>query len=541
MNTGWLLRGEGGSPIDRAQRPAKTPTTVRARSVCTTEFDSIEEEGKPKEMTRPSEQERYGSSKRDVDELKGAVLRALSAGRADRADELISLLVSMQERRPDRLAKSLCDLASRAARVREFAVARRWLDVALARAPDDPIVWAQVADLLGVSSDNDARLACTERMIERFPDHPTALGSRASALRAAGKWDDAIEVLDRLLARHPDDRYARTGRAVVLQRLGRLDDAELDYRDALARFPGDEIAWTGLGRVFRARGQLRRAIGVLTEATVRFPGCRRAHGSLGDALLARGDAVAARRHCAEAVRRGPGDLAAVRALARALMIAGESRAANEEVIWIAGHARALGAPTVARAVIAKELGDLGNAYTQLRTLEQKKCLDANGVIDLALVLMRLGNPAEAEVVASQASNAKPSSMGEWLVEIGRGLMMVRQRSRQAAAEGVLRAALDCPFPEHRARALNGLTLLDLVRGVTRPDRMWPGDATEFAWIAQARAVLSAFALRDGAALVAALASCPSGLWGPSRLRRLGEEVAPIRGEVFDALVEVVLT
>lgn len=486
--------------------------------------------------------------KRWVDAQKDSIIAALGGRDPALAHALIDELVRAQraDGRSDLAAKSLCDLAKRAERIGAFEHASTWLEEARTLAPEDPIVWAQLVELMRAQRRPGERLAWSERMIARLPNDPLALTTRASTLHATGQLAEALEAYDRAVAVDQRCVHAWTGRSAVRRSLGQLAEAEAEFEEATHVFPDDPVVWAGFAGVVRDRGHLSRAVLVYQRGIARLPNNARLCVGLGELMLALGRPDEALALLEEAQRRDPADLSGARGRAKVLVAMGRRADARAVADGVAPRDRGGVVARVMRGEVAKDGNQLEEAVLHFRKVLGQGRLDAAARTAFALTTMRLGRIWEAERIlrtAAAESYDRPATAGRWAVRLARSLLSVRRRGTAIDAVG-LEAVRSCPFVETAARAAHAIALSAIVRGALEEATKALAGAprVEAAAVTSTRRILGAVAARDRSAFAEAVARCHLRVWALRVLAKYGSELpSPAHDDqTFDALVELVL-
>ena len=197
---------------------------------------------------------------------------AFATGQAPRAYELLS--------RAAALAPERSDLIRERARV-ELALGRTEVSEAscrsaLDRAPDDPIGWNLLGEILA-RSDGSAAEAAWQRALELDPDSAETHFHLGNAARRRGMLDAAIAHYEHALRSAPSHAGVLNNLGLALQSLGQLDRAEGCYREVLDVDPPHADALANLAtllhdqnRVDEAVDAYNRAVAVRREFPVRF-------------------------------------------------------------------------------------------------------------------------------------------------------------------------------------------------------------------------------------------------------------------------------
>jgi len=214
---------------------------------------------------------------------------------------------------------------------------------------------------MGQARDHEYLAACVRA---DHPDETIILEALVQGYRAALQFNHAGHWLDYWVERFPDDWLARQWRAEHLQAFGRLDQASGEYRKLLELRPDHDEAHLRLGLIALAnRAQAPEAEGHLQKFLDLHPG--------------HPEALLGLARC----RRDQGDLAAAADFVEQVL---DKRPSDAEAALLFGAIRA-------------EQGQHEAALSWLRKADQGGADPQATQFQLALVLKRLGKPAEAEV------------------------------------------------------------------------------------------------------------------------------------------------
>ncbi len=204
-------------------------------------------------------------------------------------------------------------------RTEDVAVLRTAFYAELVRkAPRDPWVHYELANLLRDSHRRDEAVAEYRLAIDLDPRHAAALTNLATVVHEDGQLDVAVTFYRRALAAEPDFVPAHFNLANALRARGRSDEAMRHYREAVRLEPTLAAAHNNLGEVLASRGQLELALERFREAVRLNPTSATALGNLGAAFGAAGRVDEAVAHLRRALQIDPGNEAARRNLELAL-------------------------------------------------------------------------------------------------------------------------------------------------------------------------------------------------------------------------------
>jgi tetratricopeptide (TPR) repeat protein len=138
-------------------------------------------------------------------------------------------------------------------------VARNLCKNALAAAPDDPLLRAQLAALDQLSGDLAGAATNAQRAVKLLPSSSENWSQLGVILAKQQKYEDAAAAFRRAFQLDPEDVWALQNLAQSLNDLGRRDEAIREYRHALAVKPRFGPAWLALGQIFEEMGRKAEA------------------------------------------------------------------------------------------------------------------------------------------------------------------------------------------------------------------------------------------------------------------------------------------
>jgi len=138
-------------------------------------------------------------------------------------------------------------------------VAQDLCENALAIAPDDPLLRAQLAaldQLSGDLTDATANAVCAAKLL---PSSSEAWSQLGVILAKQQKYEEAAADFRRAFQLNPEDVWSMENCAQSLKDLGRRDEAIREYRHALAVKPRFGLASLGLGQMYEEMGRKAEA------------------------------------------------------------------------------------------------------------------------------------------------------------------------------------------------------------------------------------------------------------------------------------------
>jgi nucleoside-diphosphate-sugar epimerase/tetratricopeptide (TPR) repeat protein len=225
--------------------------------------------------------------------------------RANRRDEAIAAAEAVLLRNPDH-APALNLLGVLHRQRADFPRARRYLERAAARDPDNETAWINLGNVnLDMEAADDA-VAAYERGLAAAPTRTDTLRLLGNALVRAGRDADAMARLDAAV-QGLGSVAALRDRARAHYTGGRVDRALADLDAALLLRPGDVDLRLVKAQMLRLSGSAHEAAGLLRELVAEAPDHADVHLSLADALLTEERRERANEHYRKAVSLRPDD------------------------------------------------------------------------------------------------------------------------------------------------------------------------------------------------------------------------------------------
>jgi tetratricopeptide (TPR) repeat protein len=198
----------------------------------------------------------------------------------------------------------------------------------LARRPDMPQAYLQLAYLERARGRLDEAIAASRRAVELRPRDPEALSLNAAYLTEAGRAREAVELLAPHVEAGESDVDLLIALGVAQARAGRPDDALATFARAKGRDPSDAMVLVNIGTVHLMRGERAEARRAFEAALALDDGVARAHNSLGVIASEEGRTAEAIEHWRRAVDLDPGDYQTLFNLGMTLREAGRAAEAR---------------------------------------------------------------------------------------------------------------------------------------------------------------------------------------------------------------------
>jgi cellulose synthase operon protein C len=312
--------------------------------------------------------------------------------------------------------------------------ARAAFDRALSLAPEDPLIWIDIARFRRARGDIGGAIEAADRAVSLDPGSADALVVRGELMRGQYGLQAALPWFDRALEVEPDHLTALLERATTYGDLGRMRDMLADTRAALAASPGEPTAFYlqamlagrarnwDLARALLQRtghrfedlpaamllasaidyetGNAERAVRRLERLVAAQPANRRARRLLAAAQWRVGDAATTTETLRPIVDRPDADSYSLALIGQALESLGDPRAALYLARAAAPRARL---PSASPAPLSSEEID------RLRLLAARQSDAAPAQINLIRALIGRGMHAEALDRALRLRAANPGA------------------------------------------------------------------------------------------------------------------------------------
>lgn len=204
------------------------------------------------------------------------------------------------------------------------------LEKALAAAPDDPAVHANLAEACRAGGALDRAAECCRRALDLQPAFPQAANNLGLILLATGETAAAVEQFRHTVTLRPDVALFHNNLGNALRLHGEVPTAVAAFEEAVRLDPGCAEARANLGQLLLELNARERALPHAREAVRLRPDLAEAYNALGNVLRALGRFDEARQSFREAVRLNPGLAVTYNNMAQALQEEGQLR---EALAW----------------------------------------------------------------------------------------------------------------------------------------------------------------------------------------------------------------
>jgi tetratricopeptide (TPR) repeat protein len=132
-------------------------------------------------------------------------------------------------------------------------------ETAVAAAPDDPWLYAQLASYKLMTGDLAGAATAAQREVQLLPSSPESWSQLGLILVQQKKFEDAANAFQRAFQVDSQDVWSLQNLAQSYVKLGRREDAAREYHRVLAIKPRFGLAWLGLGQLLEEAGHKTEA------------------------------------------------------------------------------------------------------------------------------------------------------------------------------------------------------------------------------------------------------------------------------------------
>lgn len=302
------------------------------------------------------------------------------------------------------------------------AAALRELAFAAQLAPEDTLIWSDIARARFGTGDVAGALAAADRAVALDPQNVDALIQSGNLLRDRYGYAAALPWYERALSVQPGNIAAMLERAATLGELGRNRDMLAQTRAVLVADSGNAQAFY-LQAVLAARaGDWGLARSILYRIGPRLNGVPGFHLLAGVVDLAQGSEEQALNNLRAVVERQPDNMIARRLLGRTLWSSGDDRGAIDTLRPIADRPDADSYTLTVMGRACEHLGDraaagryLDRAAQPLRPAATSFAAAGRGPVADMRQLVALGRVGEAIDIAQGIERANPGSPGAMML------------------------------------------------------------------------------------------------------------------------------
>jgi tetratricopeptide (TPR) repeat protein len=127
-------------------------------------------------------------------------------------------------------------------------------EAALARWPEDAVLWEELGEIKQAEGDYAGAVAATERSLDEVPSSDECWLHYGILLAKEEKYEEAVTAFEHDLALDPRAVWARHNLAECLEKLGRRDEAVAEFKRTIAEKPDYGTAWLSLGELYETMG-----------------------------------------------------------------------------------------------------------------------------------------------------------------------------------------------------------------------------------------------------------------------------------------------
>lgn len=266
---------------------------------------------------------------------------------------------------------------------------------ALAIAPADPYLHAELASIKLDMEDPDGALPAAQKAVELLPSSGEFWAELGAVLVKLTNYAEAATAFSRAVELNPEDVWSQNNLAQALVKLGRRDEAERTYREAVATKPRFGIAWLGLGLLLEEDGKQEEAKECFQKAVENRIHRAPELTALARFCQSRGWVEAAATNYLDAVKLSPADASLRLEAGRALAAAGKN---SDAAIQYQEAARLAPGLVQARYLYGLELGREGRhaeAVEEFRAAVRLMPELVEARLNLGMALINAGREGEA--------------------------------------------------------------------------------------------------------------------------------------------------
>jgi tetratricopeptide (TPR) repeat protein len=142
-----------------------------------------------------------------------------------------------------------------------LSAAQSAAETALARWPDDAVIWQRLAEIKQASGDFPGALTAVQSAIDRLPSDPDEWLLKGILLAQGEQYQEALTAFRRVADLNPQAVWARHNLALCLEKLHRDDEAIAEFKKVLALKPTYGTGWLALGELYESMGRTNDADG----------------------------------------------------------------------------------------------------------------------------------------------------------------------------------------------------------------------------------------------------------------------------------------
>ena len=309
-------------------------------------------------------------------------------------------------------------------------------------APRNPVIVAQLAQLLVASGDDRAAIPLLRDVLAANPGSAAAAYQLALALQRTGAVNEAIPLLQKAADGEPGNAEILTNLGMALCQAQRAKDAVPVLQKAVALSPGNATAHENLAAAYIQLSQFDDAVAQLREALRLTPEAPQLHYDLGLALKMKDDDADAIPEFEAAEKQNPSAPEPPYALGLLYLQAGRYADAERELRTTLRLQPQNGEGWATLGSIENHLSKLPEAATALEEAIRQRPNQPDPYLILAEVLVKEKQPEEAAAERKKAAELMRANMNRQRAEVScnSGNDWLKQ-GKLAEAEAAFRDAL----------------------------------------------------------------------------------------------------
>lgn len=311
-----------------------------------------------------------------------------------------------------------------------------------ALAPQNPVIRAQLAQLLAAGGDDRAAIPLLRNAAAANPRSAAAAYQLALALQRTGEVNEAILLLQKAAAADPANAEILTNLGMALCQAQRAKDAVPVLRNAVSLAPANPTARENLAAAYIQLSQFDDAVAQLRQALRLAPDAPQLHYDLGLALKMKDDEADAIPEFEAAEKQNPSASEPPYALGLLYLQAGRYVDAERELQASLRLQPQNGDGWATLGSIENHLSKLPEAVTALQEAIRQRPNQPDPYLILASVLVKQNQPEQAAAERRKASDLMRANMNRQRFEVSlhSGNDFLKQ-GRVADAESAFRDAL----------------------------------------------------------------------------------------------------
>ncbi len=304
---------------------------------------------------------------------------------------------------------ALAEKLAPASRPEALRGAVKFSEAAVAEAPDDPWLYAQLASFKQMTGDLAGAAAAAQREVQLLPSSPESWSQLGMILVQQKKFEDAATAFQHAFQVDSQDVWSMQNLAQSYVKLGRREDAVREYHRILTIKPRFGLAWLGLGQLLEESGHKTEAEDCYQKALANRIHRAPELTTLARFCQSRGWLDAAATNYDDAVKMNPSDAPLQVEAGQNLVALGRH---SEATRFFADAARLAPDLEQAHFLYGLELGQAGKSDEAVAQFHEAvrimpELLEAR--MNLGIALMHQGQNAEALAQFQQVLQRSPTN------------------------------------------------------------------------------------------------------------------------------------